>query len=540
MIETHDFVIVGGGPGGCVVASRLTEDPTVSAVLIESGPDRRGFLADNTAAGSISLVPKKSSNNWGFNTLPDPGLNNRCDYHPIGRGLGGGMSINTLLYVRGNRRDYDGWAAQGNTGWSYEEVLPYFLKAENNQSFRGKGGNEFHGTEGPLWVEDIRTDNPWHSIIKQACIEAGEPYNPDYNGAEQEGFAPPQVMMKNGERHHTGKSYIHPFLGVRKNLTMHCDTDCTRILFEGTRAVGVEVISQGAKRIILANKEVIVAAGGLLSAKLLQLSGVGDGAELQKLGVGSVQHLPAVGGYLQDHADICLAYHIPGDPSLFGISPTGVRAMFKGWQRWKKERRGLLTTPFTEVTGFMRLTAESYMPEIQYEFVNVLALDHGRDIFWKHGMSNHVLLLHPKSRGSVSLASADYRDDPLIDFKYFSHPDDMKVMVEGVKRVAKIFETPTLSKLVKRDLQAAHCKTDEDWADFCRTVGHTNYHPVGTCRMGTDRTTSVVDARLRVHGLQGIRVIDSSIMPVICGGNPTAATVMIGEKGADMIKQDWR
>jgi len=200
----------------------------------------------------------------------------------------------------------------------------------------------------------------------------------------------------------------------------------------------------------------------------------------------------------------------------------------------------MLATSFTEVTGFMRLAPDSPKPEIQYEFVVVLALDHGRDIYWKHGMSNHVLLLHPKSRGSVKLASPDFSDDPLIDFRYFSHPDDMKAMVEGVKRTARMFETPTMSKLVRRDLQAAHCKTDEDWADFCRTVGHTNYHPVGTCRMGPDPATSVVDARLRVHGLEGIRVVDSSIMPVICGGNTNAPTIMIGEKGADMIKEDWR
>jgi choline dehydrogenase-like flavoprotein len=539
-MEEFDFIVVGGGPGGCVVASRLTEDPSVSAVLIEAGPDRRGFLADNTAAGAIALVPRKSSNNWAFDTVPDPGLNNRRDYHPYGRGLGGGMSVNTLLYVRGNRRDYDEWAALGNPGWSYDEVLPYFRKSENNQSLRGKGANAFHGTDGPLWVEDIRTDNPWQTILKQACIEAGEPYNPDFNGAEQEGFNTVQVMMKNGERFHTGKAYIHPFLGVRQNLALCCDTVCSRILFEGTRAVGVEVVHKGEMRTIRARKEVIVAGGGLLSAKLLQLSGVGDGAELRKLGITSVAHLPAVGGYLQDHPDICLAYHIPGDPNLFGISPTAGLAFLKAWRRWQRERRGMLATSFTEVTGFMRLSPESPKPEIQYEFVVVLALDHGRDVRWKHGMSNHVLLLHPKSRGSVKLASPDFNDDPVIDFRYFSHPDDMKAMVEGVKRTAQMFHTPTMSKLVKRDLQTAHCKTDEDWADFCRTVGHTNYHPVGSCRMGPDPATSVVDARLRIHGLDGIRVIDSSIMPFICGGNTNAPTIMIGEKGADMIKQDWQ
>lgn len=539
-METHDFIVIGGGPAGCVIASRLSENPSEQVALIEAGPDRRGLLADNSAAGFVALVPKKSTNNWGFNTLPDPGLNDRCDYHPIGRGLGGGMSINTLLYVRGNRHDYDQWAQLGNPGWSYADVLPYFCKSENNQTFRGKGGNSYHGTDGPLWVEDVRTDNPWHSIIKQACIEAGEPYNPDYNGAEQEGFCAVQVMMKNGERFHAGKAYIHPYLNVRENLSLHCDTHCARILFEGKRAVGVEVVHQGITRTIRARKEVIVAGGGLLSAKLLMLSGVGNGADLQKLDISTVKHSPAVGGYLQDHADISLAYHIPGDPNLLGISPTAAMAFLKALKRWQKERRGMLATCFAEVTGFMRLTPESKAPEIQYEFCVGLALDHGRDVFWKHGMTNHVLLLNPKSRGTVTLASPDYRDDPLIDFRYFSHPDDMKTMVEGVKRTARMFETPTMSRLVKRDLQTAHCKSDDDWTDYCRAVGHTNYHPVGSCRMGPDPATSVVDARLRVHGLDGIRVVDSSIMPVICSGNTTAPTIMIAEKGADMIKEDWR
>lgn len=538
-METFDFVVVGGGPAGCVVASRLTENSNMSAVLIEAGPDRRGFLADNLLAGSTAFVPRKSTNNWGFETVPDPGLNNRRDYHPIGRGLGGGMSINTALYVRGNRLDYDSWESQGNSGWGYDDVLPYFKKSENNQTHRGKGGNEYHGTEGPLWVEDIRTDSPWQSIIKQACLEAGEPFNPDYNGAEQEGFAPVQVMMKNGERFHTGKSYIHPYLGKRNNLSLYCDTHCTKILFEGKRAIGVEVFHQGVLRKILARKEVIISSGGILSAKLLQLSGVGDGADLQNLGIRCVANLPAVGKNLQDHADVGLFYHIPGDPDLIGISPTAMFAYAKAYRRWTKERRGMLTTPLTEVNGFMRLRPESLKPEIQYEFISGILVDHGRDMYFKHGMSNHVLLLHPKSRGSVKLASPDFRADPVIDFGYFSHPDDLSVMVEGVKRVSAIFKSPTMSKLVKRDLMTAHCKSDDDWVDYCRKVAHTNYHPVGSCGMGSDPLNSVVNNRLSIHGLEGIRVVDSSIMPTICGGNTNAPTIMIAEKGADMIKEDY-
>ena len=534
-MEEFDFVVVGAGPGGCVTASRLTEDPDVSAVLIESGPDRRGFLGTNAAAGAVVLATKKSSNNWGFETLSDPGINNRKDFHVHGRGLGGGSSINTLMYMRGHPGDYDDWAAMGNPGWSYSDVLPYFRKSENNQTHH----NEFHGNDGPLWVEELRTDNPYHEIIKQACKESGLPFNPDFNGVEQEGYNTVQVMMKNGERHHAGKAYILPHLDSRENLHLCCETDCTRILFEGNKAIGVEVSHKGQRRTIRARKEVIVSAGGILSAKLLLLSGVGDAEELQQLGIPVVHNLPAVGKNLHDHIDIILGYHIPADPHLLGISPTGGISILKAFKRWGKERRGMLTTNFAEVTGFLKLTPDSPKSEIQYEFVIALAMDHGRDMYWKHGMSCHVMILHPKSRGSVKLASANYQDDPLIDFAYFSHPDDLSALVEGSKRIAKVFETPTFKPLIKSDLITAHCQSDADWAEFCRNNGGTNYHPVGSCKMGADEKECVVDPRLKVYGLEGLRVIDSSIMPKICGGNTMAPSIMIGEKGADMIKEDW-
>ncbi|MFI4941303.1 MAG: GMC family oxidoreductase, partial [Burkholderiales bacterium] len=505
-MEEFDFIVVGGGPGGCVAASRLTEDPSVSAMLIESGPDRRGLLGTNLALGILALGPRKTTSNYAFETVVDPGLNNRRAYHPLGRGLGGGSAINTLMYMRGNRADYDEWAALGNPGWSYADVLPYFRKSENNQTFR----DEFHGNSGPTWVEDLRTDNPYHDIVKRACAEAGLPYCADFNGAEQEGYNTTQVMMKNGERHHSGKAYILPHLGVRKNLHMVVETTCTRILFEGKKAVGVEVIHNGARRQMRARREVIVASGGILSAKLLQLSGVGDGAELQTLGVPLVHHLPAVGKNLQDHIDVVLGYHIPGDPNLLGISPTAAIALIKAVKRYRAERRGMGATNFAELTGFMKLAPESPRPEIQYEFVIAVALDHGRKLTPQHGMSAHVLLLHPKSTGTVKLASANFKDDPLIDFRYLSHPDDLKTLVEGAKRTAAIFNTPTFKRLVKRDMIAAHCKTDDDWAELCRNIGGTNYHPVGSCRMGQGED-SVVDARLKVHGMQGLRIVDCSI-----------------------------
>jgi len=533
--EIFDYVVVGGGPGGCVSASRLSEEPAVSVALFEAGPDRGGILGDWTAIGTIVLGPRKNASNWAFSTTPQPGLKGRRDFHPLGRGLGGGSAINTLIYMRGHRSDYDEWAALGNPGWSYADVLPYFRKSENNQTHR----DEYHGNEGPAWVEDLRTENPYHEIFKRACAEAGERFNPDFNGAEQEGYNTSQVMMKDGERFGVNKAFIRPHLGKRPNLSVYTQTECTRILFEGRRAVGVEVIGNGPRRTVRCRRELIVACGGILSPKLLQLSGVGDGADLQPLGIPLVHHLPGVGRNLMDHLDFILAYHIPADPNLLGISPTAAVQLTKAVRRYRRERRGLLATCFAEFNGFLRLAPESPKPEIQYEFVVAIALDHGRKLVAKHGISPHVLLLHPKSRGTVKLASADFAEAPLIDFCYYSHPDDLATHVAGVKRVARFFETPTFRPLIKRDLVTGHCRTDEDWADVIRSQVGTNYHPVGTCRMGPG-ADAVVDPRLRVHGLEGLRVVDSSIMPKICGGNTMAPSIMIGEKGADMIKEDWR
>ena len=533
--QEFDHLVVGGGPGGCVSASRLSEDADVSVALFEAGPHRQGLLADCTPIGTIALGPRRNASNWAFSTTPQPGLGGRRDFHPLGRGLGGGTVINTLIYMRGHPGDYDGWAAQGNPGWSYAEVLPYFRKSENNQAHR----DEYHGDGGPAWVEDLRTDNPYNELFKQACAEAGERFNPDFNGAEQEGYNTSQVMMKNGERFGVNKAFIRPHLGTRQNLHVFTETTCTRVLFEGRRAVGIEATSGGRRRTVRCRREVIVACGGILSPKLLQLSGVGDGAELQALGLPVVHHLPGVGRNLMDHLDFVLAYHIPADPHLLGISPTSAMQVPKWIRRYRNERRGMLTSCFAEFNGFLRLAPESPKPEIQYEFVVAIALDHGRRLIAKHGISPHVLLLHPKSRGTVKLASPDPDAEPLIDPRYYSDPSDLATHVAGVKRVARIFETSTFRQRIKADLVTAHCRSDDDWADVIRAHVGTNYHPVGTCRMGPGGD-AVVDPRLRVHGLEGLRVVDSSIMPTIVGGNTMAPSIMIGEKGADLIKEDWR
>ena len=534
-METYDFVVIGGGPAGCVVTSRLTEDKNVSVALIEAGPDKRGYMAEHLMVGTLAWGTKAGPMNYGFETVPQEHLNGRKDYHALGRGLGGGTAINTAMYMRGNKLDYDEWAAMGNEGWSYKDVLPYFKKSENNQTHK----NKYHGTDGPLWVEELRTDNPYHGIVHQACEQAGLKHNPDFAGDDTEGYGSVQVFMKNGKRNHAGQSFIYPHLGVRKNLTLQCDTECTRIIFEGKRAVGIEVVNNGEKRIIRARREVLIAGGGVLSPKILQLSGVGDPNDIVPHGIAMVHELKGVGKNLSDHIDVVLGYEIPNDPNLLGISPVGAWSLIKSIFKWRKEKRGMLATNFAELSGFMRLTPQSPKPEIQYEFVIALAMDHGRKVMVEHGMSCHVLLLHPKSRGTVKIASADYKDFPLVDFEYFKEPGDIETMLEGVKRTAAIFETPAFKSRIKRDLVTAHCKTDADWIEFLRNGGGTNYHPVGSCQMGTGEL-AVVDSRLKVYGLEGLRVIDCSIMPSITGGNTTAPTIMIAEKAADMIKADWQ
>ena len=524
-----DFVIVGGGSAGCVLAARLSEDPRSSVALLEAGNEGRSALVD-VPAGTVAMLPTRL-NNWAFRTEPQPGLGGRRGYQPRGKVLGGSSAINAMVYVRGHRTDFDRWARLGNPGWGYADVLPYFLKAEDNERL----GAPFHGRGGPLAVSDSRTDNPFHRTFLQAAREAGFPLNDDFNGAEQEGLGIYQVTQRDGRRCSTAHAYLHPVMGRRPNLAVHTHAMAQRVLFEGRRAVGVEFLQGGTLRRVRARREVIVCAGALQSPQLLMCSGVGDAQVLGDHGIARVAHLPGVGLNLHDHIDFILSYRLP-DVALAGVSLHGAWKLVREAWRYRRERRGMLATNFAEAGGFLRLRPDSSVPEIQFMLVTGIVEDHARTLRMGHGVSLHVTLLRPASRGSVGLHGSTMATPPRIDPKFYADPADLETMLEGFKLGRRLMAAPAFASRITRELHTAHVRTDDDIREVLRARSDTVYHPVGTCRMGSD-ALAVVDAELRVHGVQGLRVVDASVMPTIVNGNTNAATVMVAEKAADLIRQ---
>jgi len=524
-----DYIVVGGGSGGCVLAARLSEDQDVSVALIEAGPADRNVLI-HVPAG-LALMAQTHTANWNFSTVPQKGLGGRIGWQPRGKVLGGSSSVNAMIYIRGHRADYDHWADEGNPGWSYDDVLPYFRRAEHNERLH----DEFHGNAGPLNVMDLRSPNKYLQAFVDAGSEAGYPVTDDFNGAEQEGIGPYQVTHKNGERFSAAKAYLTPNLG-RRNLTVFTDAHTTRVLFEGRRATGVEFRRNGKLEQIGANHEVLMAAGALQTPQILMLSGVGPGAELARLGIGVVHDLPGVGQHLHDHIDAVQVVDAPQLKETFGVSLGGIGRVLRAIPEWRNRRSGMLTTNFAEAGGFIKSQAAEPIPDLQLHFVIAKLIDHGRKTVFGHGYSGHVCVLRPQSRGSVTLASADPHAAPLIDPNFFGHPDDMQRLVRGFRLLREIMRQPALARLGGKELpRSATATTDAGIEQFIRTTGDTIYHPVGTCRMGPG-ALDVVGADLRIHGLQGIRVVDASIMPRIIGGNTNAPVIMVAEKAADMIK----
>ena len=532
MNEVFDYVVIGAGSAGCVLAGRLSEDGQHQVCVLEAGGTDATPLVQCPAG--LAAMSKAPHLNWAMQTVLQAGLNGRCGYQPRGKVLGGSSSVNAMIYLRGQPQDYDGWAEQGNPGWAWADVKPWFLKAEHNE----RGADAWHGQGGPLNVADLQQPNSLSQDFVEAGVQAGFARNTDFNGGSQEGVGLYQVTQKNGERWSAAKAYLTPHWG-RRNLQVRTGAQVLRIVLTtteaGLRATGVEYVRGGVRHTVHARREVLLSAGALLSPQILMLSGIGPAAHLREVGVQPVHDLPGVGHNLHDHLDALLVADAPQLTQSFGWSATGLMHMVQGAWEWHSKRTGRLTTNFAEAGAFLKSSPEVTRPDLQLHFVVAKLIDHGRQTVWGHGFSCHVCVLRPQSRGKVRLRSADPLTLPLIDPNFLAVEDDLRRTVRGVQMARRILAQTALARHGAQELpRSASAQTPGEIAQWVRQTADTIYHPVGTCRMGHG-AMDVVDRQLRVHGVLGLRVADASIFPSIPSGNTNAPTMMVAEKAAYMV-----
>jgi choline dehydrogenase len=527
-----DYVIVGAGSAGCVLANRLSANGKHSVLLLEAGPKDSNIWI-HVPIGYGKLFKEKTVN-WMYQTEPEPGLHGRQVFQPRGKVLGGSSSINGLLYVRGQHEDYDRWRQRGNVGWGYDDVLPYFKKAEN----QCRGADEYHGAGGPLSVSDWRHEDPLSEAFVKASVEYGLPFNPDFNGKTQEGAGFFQTTTRRGRRASSAFSYLRPAM-KRGNLKVETSALAQRLLFEGRRAKGVEYRQNGTLRTARARKEVLVSSGAYNSPQLLQLSGVGPAELLKSHGIDIVLDAPGVGNDLQDHMQVRLVTRCAQKVTLNDVVNHPVRRVMAG-ARWALARSGPLTIAAGTSGAFFKTNPRLATPDIQIHFIPFSTDKMGENLHSFSGFTATVCQLRPESRGSLKIRSADPSAPPEIRINYLATETDRAAFIDGLKILRNILAQPAMKAFcVDEVYPGAKVVSDADLLEFCRNTGSTVYHPVSTCRMGND-PLAVTDQRLRVRGIEGLRVVDASVMPDLMSGNTNAPTIMIAEKASDMILEDAR
>ena len=532
-MDRYDYVIIGAGSAGCVLANRLTEDPQTKVLLLEAGGKDNSILV-KMPAGVGSLIGKAGTYNWGFWTEAEPNLENRKLWWPRGKGWGGSSSINGMIYIRGHARDYDQWRQMGLQGWSYRDVLPYFKRSEALEG----GGDAWHGGEGPLKVSKASTPNPIYSATIAAGRQAGFKVTSDFNGFQQEGWGPYQLTIHDGQRWSAARGYLHPAL-ARPNLTCITGARTSRILIEDGRATGVEYIDakSGQKKVVRAAREVLLSAGAVQSPQILLLSGIGDPEELDRFGIPVVKALKGVGANLQDHLDVCMSWECPQPITAHSLRKGLVKTLTIG-MNYAFFGKGLGRQQFLESGAFLKSRPDLDRPDLQVHTVAAIMQDHGKVAVPKDGFTFHICQLRPESRGRVGLRSANPLDDPAITANYLATEEDRRALREGVRMMRKVAAQAALDPYRTEELFPGKAvETDEQIDAWIRQHAETIYHPVGTCKMGADGDEmAVVGADLKVRGIEGLRVVDASVMPTLVGGNTNAPTIMIAEKISDVIR----